>query len=58
MAISEAAQRNHERLFPHQSSTLQVTDPEFIEIFDDFACDEVAPIKSETPAEPGKSSRR
>ena len=42
MAITETAQRNHERWFPHHQSTLKVSDPEFIEYFDNFAFDEVA----------------
>lgn len=42
MGISEIANRNHERWFPHHQSTLKVTDPEFIELFDNFAFDEVA----------------
>ncbi len=41
MAISETAQRNHDELFPNHKSTLKVTDPEFIEVFDNFAFDEV-----------------
>ena len=41
MAISETAHKNHEILFPHHQSTLQVTDPELIEVFDNFAFDEV-----------------
>jgi 4-carboxymuconolactone decarboxylase len=41
MAISETANRNHERWFPNHTSTLKVTDPEFIELFDNFAFDEV-----------------
>ena len=41
MAISETARRNHEELFPGHTSTLAVTDPELIEIFDNFAFDEV-----------------
>ena len=41
MAISETAQRNHDELFPGQVSTLKVTDPELIEVFDNFAFDEV-----------------
>lgn len=41
MAISETAQRNHEKLFPDHRSTLKVTDPELIEVFDNFAFDEV-----------------
>jgi 4-carboxymuconolactone decarboxylase len=39
--INEAAQRNHEELFPNHKSTLKVTDPELIEVFDNFAFDEV-----------------
>jgi 4-carboxymuconolactone decarboxylase len=41
MPISEVAHRNHEELFPNHKSTLKVTDPEFIEFFDNFAFDEV-----------------
>jgi 4-carboxymuconolactone decarboxylase len=41
MAISETAQRNHDELFPGHVSTLKVTDPELIEVFDNFAFDEV-----------------
>jgi 4-carboxymuconolactone decarboxylase len=41
MAISEAARKNHDELFPGHVSTLAVTDPELIEIFDNFAFDEV-----------------
>lgn len=41
MAVSEAARKNHEELFPGHVSTLAVTDPELIEIFDNFAFDEV-----------------
>jgi 4-carboxymuconolactone decarboxylase len=39
--ISETANKNHEDLFPNRKSTLQVTDPELIEVFDNFAFDEV-----------------
>lgn len=39
--ISEAAHQNHDELFPNHKSTLKVTDPELIEIFDNFAFDEV-----------------
>jgi 4-carboxymuconolactone decarboxylase len=39
--ISEAAHKNHEELFPNHKSTLKVTDPELIELFDNFAFDEV-----------------
>ena len=41
MAVSEAARKNHDELFPGLVSTLAVTDPELIEIFDNFAFDEV-----------------
>ncbi|MBE9125075.1 transposase [Coleofasciculus sp. LEGE 07081] len=39
--ISEAAHKHHEELFPNHKSTLKVTDPELIEIFDNFTFDEV-----------------
>ena len=41
MAISDAARKNHDELFPGHVSTLKVTDPELIEAFDNFAFDEV-----------------
>ena len=41
MSISETAAKNHEALFPNRKSTLSVTDPELIEVFDNFAFDEV-----------------
>jgi 4-carboxymuconolactone decarboxylase len=41
MAVNEAAQRNHDELFPEAVSTLAQTDPELIEYFDNFAFDEV-----------------
>jgi len=41
VAISEKAQKNHEKLFPNHKSTLKLTDPELIEVFDNFAFDEV-----------------
>ena len=41
MAVSETARRNHDELFPGHVSTLAATDPELIEIFDNFAFDEV-----------------
>lgn len=41
MAVSETARRNHDELFPGHVSTLAGTDPELIEIFDNFAFDEV-----------------
>ena len=39
--ITAAAHRNHEESFPSHQSTLKATDPELIEIFDNFAFDEV-----------------
>jgi 4-carboxymuconolactone decarboxylase len=39
--ISAAAHQNHEELFPNYQSTLKITDPELIEVFDNFAFDEV-----------------
>jgi 4-carboxymuconolactone decarboxylase len=41
MNISEAANKNHGQLFQNHKSTLKVTDPELIEVFDNFAFDEV-----------------
>jgi len=41
MVISEVANKNHEELFPNYKSTYKITDPEFIELFDNFAFDEV-----------------
>ncbi len=41
MAISAQAQKLHEELFPGHTSQLAVTDPELIEVFDNFAFDEV-----------------
>ena len=41
MAISKTAQKNHDELFPSYKSTLKVTDPELVEVFDNFAFDEV-----------------
>jgi len=41
LKITEAARLNHETLFPNHPSTLKVTDPELIELFDNFAFDEV-----------------
>ena len=39
--LTDTAISNHEELFPHHTSTLQQTDPELIEVFDNFAFDEV-----------------
>lgn len=41
MRISETANKNHEELFPNYQSTLKITDPELIEVFDNFAFDEI-----------------
>jgi 4-carboxymuconolactone decarboxylase len=41
MNISEKALKNHEELFPNRKSKLMETDPELIEVFDNFAFDEV-----------------
>jgi alkylhydroperoxidase/carboxymuconolactone decarboxylase family protein YurZ len=41
MPISDTARRIHEELFPGHVSTLAQTDPELIEVFDNFAFDEV-----------------
>jgi 4-carboxymuconolactone decarboxylase len=41
MAINEEAQRNHDDLFPNHKSTLKGTDPELIEIFDNWAFGEI-----------------
>jgi 4-carboxymuconolactone decarboxylase len=50
MAVSEEAQRNHDALFPDHQSTLKVTDPELIDIFDNWAFDEVM---RDAPLDPG-----
>lgn len=41
MSISENAKKYHEKMFPNHASSLLETDPEFIELFDNFAFDEV-----------------
>ena len=41
MAISDAARRHHDELFPGHVSTVATTDPELFEYFDNFAFDEV-----------------
>src|SRR5215213_7181176 len=41
MAPNDRARENHDELFPGHVSTLAVTDPELIEVFDNFAFDEV-----------------
>jgi 4-carboxymuconolactone decarboxylase len=41
MASTNAARKNHEELFPNHKSQLAVSDPELIEVFDNFAFGEV-----------------
>jgi 4-carboxymuconolactone decarboxylase len=41
MPFTETARKNHEELFPEHRSTLIRTDPELVEVFDNFAFDEV-----------------
>ncbi len=41
MSISEFSKEYHGRMFPEYESKLLQTDPEFVEIFDNFAFDEV-----------------
>jgi 4-carboxymuconolactone decarboxylase len=41
MAPNERAQHNHDALFPNHVSTLATTDPALIDVFDNFAFDEV-----------------
>lgn len=41
MPLTQTARANHDALFPGHVSTLAVTDPELVEIFDNFAFDEI-----------------
>jgi 4-carboxymuconolactone decarboxylase len=41
ICLTENAIKNHEELFPNHESKLKETDPEFIELFDNWAFDEV-----------------
>jgi 4-carboxymuconolactone decarboxylase len=41
MPISDTARRTHGELFPGHESTLARTDPELVEVFDNFAFDEI-----------------
>lgn len=41
MPISEKAKETHDELFPNYQSSLGVTDPELVEVFGNFAFDEV-----------------
>ena len=43
MAPNERARQNHDARFSNHVSTLARTDPELIEVFDNFAFDEVLP---------------
>ena len=58
MPISQTAQQNHEQLFPGHISTLPQTDPELIEIFDNFAFDEVASPRRPRCAHPADGATR
>ncbi len=49
MPIRDDARRNHDALFPNHVSTLAVTDPELIEIFDNWAFGE---LLEDTPLPP------
>ena len=48
MKLTEFAKKYHEKMFPQHDSNFQITDPEFIERFDNFAFDEVLhmPLKA------------
>ena len=52
MSISETAMKNHAELFPNRKSILAVTDPELVEVFENFAFDEVLVMEVWIP-EPG-----
>ena len=53
--LTEDAIRNHEELFPNHESRLKKTDPEFIELFDNWAFDEViGQSKLDTKSASGK----
>ena len=39
--LTEMAHRHHEELFPNHKSTLAITDPELLDVSDNFAFDEV-----------------
>lgn len=41
MNITKKAFAYHEKMFPSRESTLSITNPEFVELFDNFAFDEV-----------------
>ena len=41
MAPNEPSRQNHDALFPNHVSALATTDPELVDVFDNFAFDEV-----------------
>src|SRR3982074_2359571 len=41
MAPNERARQHHDALFPNHVSALATTDPELVDVFDNFAFDEV-----------------
>jgi 4-carboxymuconolactone decarboxylase len=41
LKVTDAARRHHDELFPNHASALAASDPELIEVFDNFAFDEV-----------------
>jgi hypothetical protein len=49
MRITETARKNHEELFPNRTSTLMVTDPELIEVFDNFALNAIRCLNEVVP---------
>lgn len=61
MAVSDTARKNHDELFPGHVSTLAVTDPELIEVFDfDFihATNDVLTERGIELPLPGQSATR
>jgi 4-carboxymuconolactone decarboxylase len=54
MAPTDRSRRTHDTLFPNHVSTLAATDPELIDVFDNFAFDEVLEGSSVSP-KPRKS---
>ena len=54
MAPDEQARKNHDELFPGHVSTLAVTDPELIEVFDNFASRTA--LSTAEPANPMRAS--
>jgi hypothetical protein len=57
MAPNDRARQNHDALFPNHVSTLATTDPELIDVFDNFAFDEILQ-RSTQPALVGCAERR